>query len=378
MGSAPDAVPSIAESGMKRRTIGAGEDSDVNFDPFPDCNTIMEKKTNNSLGSKALICLFLALSQPSFVDSQTRDDASVYSKVGEAILERINGSKIASTIGFSPDYKRRIEEYGLDNLFDYYHKKFGLINYIGLPEIKPGFAKFQISAERGRWSMIVGFDNERLIHSLQFIDPDPIIAVPKRNTTPMRLPFRGEWTVEAGGPTANQNYHSGAGGHPSIRRAVDFTIRDAEGLAYKGNGTKNEDYYAFGKEILAAADGEVVAVIDGVPDNRPFSDNPMSVAGNVAIIKHANNEYSRYFHFKINSICVKVGQKVLSGQVIGQCGNSGSPGPHLHFDLTNTDVAADATGFPPYFERVILRKNGVTTTPPDYTPALDDNVQARD
>jgi murein DD-endopeptidase MepM/ murein hydrolase activator NlpD len=124
------------------------------------------------------------------------------------------------------------------------------------------------------------------------------------------------------------------------------------------------------------AEGEVVTVIDGVPDNRPLTFNLMTYVGNLVILKHKNNEYSRYGHLKINSISVKVGQRVVSGQVIGLCGNSGySSSSHLHFDLTNTDVVYDATGFAPYFQNVVLRKNDIKSITEDYTPIKYDKVQ---
>lgn len=330
---------------------------------------------------RLLCCTIASIFLLSHVDravGQTRNDSINYSKSGEIVLEKLNDPKNDTVIRFSPGMKEKVEEYGVQNMLNYYREKLGLIKSFSGPQIYAGTAKFQITAEKGRWSMIVGFDSEGLVSSLRFADPDPVIPVPKRNATPMRLPFRGEWSVEEGGPTVKQNYHAGVGNHQDIRWAVDFGVRDAEGKPYRADGNKNEDYYAFGKEILAVADGEVVTVYDGVSDNRPDTDNPLSSAGNLIIIEHANHEYSRYAHLKMNSISVKVGQKVVSGQVIGQCGNSGSTLlPHLHFDLTNTDVASDATGFPLYFENVIVKRDGTTSTPASYTPLQDDRVQSR-
>lgn len=79
---------------------------------------------------------------------------------------------------------------------------------------------------------------------------------------------------------------------------------------------KNKDYYCFGKEILAPADGIVIETIDGVRDNKPGSMNPYSAIGNAVVIKHSKNEFSVFAHLKQNSIKVKPKDKVKQGQVI--------------------------------------------------------------
>ena len=58
------------------------------------------------------------------------------------------------------------------------------------------------------------------------------------------------------------------------RRAADIIIKGAGDLSHKAAGRRNEDYFVYGKQILAAASGTVVTAIDGVPDNEPGSMNP--------------------------------------------------------------------------------------------------------
>ncbi len=57
------------------------------------------------------------------------------------------------------------------------------------------------------------------------------------------------------------------GGHHRFTQttefALDATIVDGTGSPYRGDGRKWEDWYAFGKKVLAAADGEVARVVDG-------------------------------------------------------------------------------------------------------------------
>jgi murein DD-endopeptidase MepM/ murein hydrolase activator NlpD len=74
--------------------------------------------------------------------------------------------------------------------------------------------------------------------------------------------------------------------------------------------------------------------------------------GNFVIIKHHDKEYSFIAHFRLDSINVKKGQKVIQGQVIGLCGNSGhSTEPHIHFHLQDSANFWIATGLPIKFTK---------------------------
>jgi murein DD-endopeptidase MepM/ murein hydrolase activator NlpD len=60
----------------------------------------------------------------------------------------------------------------------------------------------------------------------------------------------------------------------------------------------------------------------------------MAFAGNCVIIDHGNSEYSVMMHMQPGSVTVDVGDRVVTGQVIGRLGNSGDAfGPHLHYQL---------------------------------------------
>jgi murein DD-endopeptidase MepM/ murein hydrolase activator NlpD len=189
-----------------------------------------------------------------------------------------------------------------------------------------------------------------------------------RNTTKMKLPFKGEWSVTWGGDTKEQNYHVES---VAQKNAFDILISDQKGSTHKGTGVSNEDYYAFGKELYAPCDGEVVLVVDGVKDNTPGALNPIYIPGNTVIIKTANDEYAFFAHFKQHSIVVKQGQKVSTGELLGLCGNSGnSSEPHLHFHLQNVEDMVIATGAKCYFDQ--LKVNGVLKS--DYSPVKGDKI----
>lgn len=194
------------------------------------------------------------------------------------------------------------------------------------------------------------------------------IPRPERNTSNLILPFKGEWTVFWGGDTQALNYHVTT---PSQKNAFDLVITDERGKSYQTNGKTNEDYYAFGKELIAPVSGEVVQVIDGIEDNQPGTMDPATVTGNTVIIKAGNNEYYLLAHFQQNSIKVKKGDHVTQGQVLGLCGNSGnSSEPHLHFHIQNTEDMGEATGIKCYFEEINV--NG--TSKKDYSPIKGDRI----
>ena len=190
-----------------------------------------------------------------------------------------------------------------------------------------------------------------------------------RNISKLILPFKEEWTVFWGGDTKEQNYHVA---YKAQKNAFDMIITDAKGKSYKTDGKINEDYYAFGKELFAPADGEIVLVVDGIKDNKPGILNPNYVPGNSVIIKTVHNEYLFFAHFKQHSIKVKQGQKVKQGDLLGLCGNSGnSSEPHLHFHIQNIEDMNIATGAKAYFDNILV--NGVLKN--EYSPVKNDKVK---
>ena len=191
-----------------------------------------------------------------------------------------------------------------------------------------------------------------------------------RNTTKMKLPFKGEWTVTWGGDTKDLNYHVESNAQ---KNAFDILIKDEKGTTHKGTGETNDDYYAFGKELYAPCDGEVVLVVDGVKDNIPGTLNPVYIPGNTVIIKTDVGEFAFFAHFKQHSIVVKQGQKVKAGSLLGLCGNSGnSSEPHIHFHLQNVEDMTNATGAKCYFEKI--KVNGLVKS--DYSPIKGDKIEA--
>ena len=144
------------------------------------------------------------------------------------------------------------------------------------------------------------------------------------------LPFFGEWTVTQ----AHNGEHTHKG---DWRHAWDFEIADEHGRYSKNDGTRPEDYYCFGKPVLAPADGYVVEVIDILDDNAIGDMDIQNNWGNTIVIKHLEGLYTKVSHLKKDSCKVKAGDYVKKGDTIALVGNSGrSPLPHLHFQVQAT------------------------------------------
>ena len=131
-----------------------------------------------------------------------------------------------------------------------------------------------------------------------------------------------------------------------------FYIDPVTGNAASGNATLAKNFFGYGKELLAVADGTVIDVRDGVPDNEIiYKLPPFSFAtgtGNNVVIDIGDGKYAGYCHIIPGSIKVKKGDKVKQGQVIGLLGNTGmSDIPHLHFEVvTGKPSIIGGEGYP--------------------------------
>lgn len=141
------------------------------------------------------------------------------------------------------------------------------------------------------------------------------------------LPFSGRWTVTQGIDGAHTH-------REAWRHALDFEVLGPDGRAHRGLGAALEDYHCYRLPVLAPADGTVVKVRDGVPDNRPGQRHPGDNWGNVVVLQHGVGLYSLVAHLAPGTLTVSEGRVVRAGTRLGLCGNSGrSFVPHLHLQL---------------------------------------------
>ena len=313
-----------------------------------------------------LVLTFITISN---VFAQT--EKATYKTVAEEFENNYNQENFENIFNsFSPEMKTFLP---IDKTIEFLT---GLKNQSG-KIVKREFVKYQLSYasykttfEIGVFSLNISIDEKSKINGL-FIKPYIPDNLPKieRNTTKLILPFKDTWTVFWGGDTKEQNYHLIS---EAQKNAFDLIITDDSNKSYKTDGHTNEDYYAYGKDLIAPCNGEIVLVVDGIKDNKPGELNPIYVPGNTVILKTSNNEYLFFAHFKQHSIKVKQGDKVKQGQLLGLCGNSGnSSEPHLHFHIQNVEDMNIATGVKCYFDKINV--NGKIMT--DYSPVKGEIIK---
>lgn len=169
------------------------------------------------------------------------------------------------------------------------------------------------------------------------------------------LPFKDSWAVVNGGIDRKFSHSWDI---PTQRYAYDFLMLDESGKSHIGDGKKEDDYYCYGKEVLAPADGEVIEAVSGYSDslilgNGRVDCSARDIRGNHILIRHSESEYSLLAHLQPGSICVKSRDPVKRGQTIARYGNSGnSSEPHLHFQLQDGTSFYSSAGLPIEFENI--------------------------
>lgn len=144
-----------------------------------------------------------------------------------------------------------------------------------------------------------------------------------------------------------------------MRYSLDLNSTNDSFDVYRGQGARNEDWFAWGQPLYATGDGRVVAAVDTEPDNirggesffKPerLKTTPMHFYGNYLVIDHGNGEFSLLGHLQKGSLAVKTGDRLKRGQLVAKMGNSGSSNnPHVHFELrSGTDLRVE--GLPATF-----------------------------
>jgi murein DD-endopeptidase MepM/ murein hydrolase activator NlpD len=190
--------------------------------------------------------------------------------------------------------------------------------------------------------------------------------------------LRGDGWLAAGGPS-NTSFHRRAimalDGKARIpqRFATDWSQLGEDGSPFHGERA-NTNFYAYGAEVLAVANGVVAEVKDGIPENLTADDSAVpltleTAGGNFVILDLGKGNFAMYSHLKPQSVRVRPGEKVRRGQVIGRLGNSGhSKGPHLHFQVTDGRSPFASEGVPYVFEAFEVQ-GAITSSNGTWKPA---------
>jgi hypothetical protein len=209
-------------------------------------------------------------------------------------------------------------------------------------------------------------------HATEFAASIPIKSEFAKNK--YIFPLRGVWYVGWGA-----SFHTGHRWAIPEEFALDIAKVGESGLSHKGDGTRFDDYYAYGADVLAAAGGHVIGAANDQSEDASAMQRPNEtqeaysarlqkeqgerlgkgltrITGNYVMIDHGKNEYSLYAHLQPGSVRVYVGDEVKSGEVIGKLGSSGnSTEPHLHFHVCDKSDPLMCAGIPVSFSNVTIQ-----------------------
>jgi murein DD-endopeptidase MepM/ murein hydrolase activator NlpD len=328
---------------------------------------------------KKLIIAIMAIALSGLAPKTLAQDLATYNKVANQLVELINASAYSGVENlFNKDMSAALPPDKASQFFRALSGQYGKIIKLEAPKRNAGWQVFPAHCDHGLMDMSVALDHENKIAGLYFkLRPTTAgmaEAPAQKQVTELSLPFKGRWVVFWGGDTLEVNHHHDV---PAQKFAFDILGMDESGKTHSGDGFRNEEYFCFGREILAPADGVVVEAIDGVRDNQPGSMNPYCLVGNCVVIQHRTNEFSVLAHFQRGSVAVKAGGTVKRGQLLGKCGNSGnSSEPHLHYHLQNSAIFQDAFGIKVRFQNLSVTRDGKTESKSNYSPVKGDIISA--
>jgi Peptidase family M23 len=194
---------------------------------------------------------------------------------------------------------------------------------------------------------------------------------PHRAPVVLALPFRGTWLAR-NSPARRVPSHgthflgeSFAIDFVAVRRRRTAAVWDWRTLVAV---EPVDRFFAFGRSILAPAQGRVVVVHDGEPDH-PARRSPVTllpyaltqasrlrrglgaITGNHVILAlRDGGPYVALVHLRVGSVRVRVGDAVTVGQELAECGNSGnSTQPHVHVQVMDSLDLLTARGLPMAF-----------------------------
>ena len=170
-------------------------------------------------------------------------------------------------------------------------------------------------------------------------------------------PLRGDGWLAVNGCCDALTSHRGAvlaiNGAPYVpeRFAIDFARLDDEGRLFTGPVDELPSYAYFGTPVHTVADGTVVNLDDGLPEQVPGAGpahmTPAEAGGNFVVVDIGRGHFAFFAHLQPGSLTVKLGDRVKTGDVIGLLGNSGNTtAPHLHFHMMDGPSPLVANGLP--------------------------------
>jgi hypothetical protein len=317
-----------------------------------------------------MIVLFIASCGAKNESDQEVDTMNTQREIITSDMKRIGGEDVAAMIldgeyerlyiQFSDELKNIVKLEEFRSMGEEFVKGIDSFKIISQLQVN-GYESLVWNDPTGSKGLTATMDKKGTITGIQILHYSPHPQSDNAySKTIFELPFQGDWLVYWGGDNILVNYHYE---YEQIRYAFDF-VKEKNGYTYEGNPKINESYFAFNEDVLASADGVVVASVDGILDNDPVGKmNEEQPAGNMVTIKHSNGEYSTIAHLRNGSVKVKTGDTVTAGQLIGKCGNSGnSSEPHIHFQGSTQMDGNNIMTIPTSFKGGILPIRGDIVT----------------
>jgi hypothetical protein len=186
----------------------------------------------------------------------------------------------------------------------------------------------------------------------------PAVAVTAVDALPLGPPLHGGNLLDINGCCAGAHTRAFFVNPPNVflsqRFAIDFVRVDDQGT-FVGDPTRNESFFLFGADVIAAASGKIVEAHDGMPENVPSQLPPFDIAtatGNHIVEALDDGRFVLYAHLATGSVRVQAGQRVQRGQVLALVGNTGhADQPHLHFQVMDGPDSFASNGLPYVFDR---------------------------
>lgn len=175
----------------------------------------------------------------------------------------------------------------------------------------------------------------------------------------LAAPLQGEgYCAISGGASPLLNFHTetlapGKEAYRGQSYGVDFIaisplgLRTRGGYALQPAPTRADAYRIFGAEVRAPCGGEVMAVHDGMADQRAGLIDPSVMAGNHVVLRCDGHEVL-LAHLRQGSVSVAAGQRIDGGDRLGEVGNTGATDePHLHVSVQRATDGPEAFGGEP-------------------------------
>jgi Peptidase family M23 len=157
-------------------------------------------------------------------------------------------------------------------------------------------------------------------------------------------------------PLAHGTYFVAQGGssrvlnkHRTVRLqqyALDIDKLNRLGMTAVGLLPADVSKYAiFGASVVSPCNGDVVEMVDGLPDLAPPRTDRENTKGNYILLRcRSLNVDVLLAHLQQGSLRSRIGEAIPVGRPIGRVGNSGNTSqPHLHVQATRNDEAVPMT-----------------------------------